>query len=183
MINSLRPHGLYGLPGSSVHGIFQARILEWVAISFSRRSSWPRDWTWVSRIIGRCFTIWATGEVTLVQSLVLLAAFLWSCSVYLTLPRLIVLNLIEIIAKLNEMVHHESLGMYIAHSKHSVSQEAGQVVWYSHLFQNFPVYCDPHTQRLWHSQSSRNRCFSGTFLLFPWSSRCWQFDLWFLCLF
>ena len=43
------------------------------------------------------------------------------------------------------MVHHESLGMYIAHSKHSVSQEAGQVVWYSHLFQNFPVYCDPHT--------------------------------------
>ena len=50
-------------PGSSVHGIFQARILEWVAISFSRRSSWPRDWTWVSRIVGRRFTIWATREV------------------------------------------------------------------------------------------------------------------------
>ena len=33
------------LPGSSVHGILQARILEWVAISFSRGSSWPRDWT------------------------------------------------------------------------------------------------------------------------------------------
>ena len=33
------------LPGSSVHGIFQARVLEWVAISFSRGSSWPRDWT------------------------------------------------------------------------------------------------------------------------------------------
>ena len=33
-----------------------------------------------------------------------------------------------------------------------VSQEAGQVVWYSHLFQNFPVCCDPHSQRLWHSQ-------------------------------
>ena len=31
------------------------------------------------------------------------------------------------------------------------AQEAGQVVWYSHLFQNFPVYCDPHSQRLWHS--------------------------------
>ena len=31
-----------------------------------------------------------------------------------------------------------------------VSQEAGQVVWYSYLFQNFPVYCDPHSQRLWH---------------------------------
>ena len=34
-------------PGSSVHGIFQARILEWVAISFSKESSWPRDWTQV----------------------------------------------------------------------------------------------------------------------------------------
>ena len=40
-------------PGCSVHGIFQARILEWVAISFSRRSSQPRDWTRVSRIVGR----------------------------------------------------------------------------------------------------------------------------------
>ena len=51
-------------PGSSVHGIFQARILEWVAISFSRRSSRPRDRNWVSRIVGRCFTFWATREVT-----------------------------------------------------------------------------------------------------------------------
>ena len=44
-------------------GIFQARILEWVAISFSRRSSRPRDWTQVSRIIGWRFTVWATREV------------------------------------------------------------------------------------------------------------------------
>ena len=51
------------LPDSTVHGIFQARILEWVAISFSRRSSWPRDWTRVSRIVGRRFTISATREV------------------------------------------------------------------------------------------------------------------------
>ena len=43
------------LPGSSVHGIFQARVLEWVAISFSRGSSWPRDRTWVSCIAGRRF--------------------------------------------------------------------------------------------------------------------------------
>ena len=50
------------LPGSSVHGIFQARVLEWVAISFSRESFWPRDWTQVSCIAGRCFTIWATRE-------------------------------------------------------------------------------------------------------------------------
>ena len=53
------------LPGSSVHGIFQARVLEWVAISFSRGSSQPRDQTWVSRIAGRSFTIWATREAPL----------------------------------------------------------------------------------------------------------------------
>ena len=50
------------LPASFVCGIFQARVLEWVAISFSRRSSQPRDWTWVSCIAGRRFTIWATRE-------------------------------------------------------------------------------------------------------------------------
>ena len=52
----------YSLPRSSVHGILQARILEWVAISFSRGSSRPRDQTQVSRIVGRCFTIWTTRE-------------------------------------------------------------------------------------------------------------------------
>ena len=50
------------LLGSSVHGIFQARILEWVAISFSRGSSHFREWTRVSHIAGRFFTIWATRE-------------------------------------------------------------------------------------------------------------------------
>ena len=50
------------LPGSFIHGIFQARLLEWIAISFSRGSSQPRDWTRVSQIAGRHFTIWATRE-------------------------------------------------------------------------------------------------------------------------
>ena len=50
------------LPVSSIHGIFQARVLEWVAISFSRRSSQLRDRTQVSCIAGRHFTIWATRE-------------------------------------------------------------------------------------------------------------------------
>ena len=50
------------LPGSSVHGIFQARVLEWVAISFSRGSFQPRDWTRVSRTAGRCFITWTTGD-------------------------------------------------------------------------------------------------------------------------
>ena len=49
-------------PGSSAHGILQARTPEWVAIPFSRGSSWPRDGTWVSRIVGRFFTVWATRE-------------------------------------------------------------------------------------------------------------------------
>ena len=59
--NSLRPHGLY-LQGSSIHGIFQARILEWVAISFTRGSSQSRDRTRVSHTAGRLFTIWATRK-------------------------------------------------------------------------------------------------------------------------
>ena len=50
------------LPVSSVQGIFQARILQWVAISFSRESFWPRDQTWVSCIPGRFFIVWATRE-------------------------------------------------------------------------------------------------------------------------
>ena len=55
-------------PGSSVHGILQARILEWVAISFSWGSSWPRDRTQVSRISGRCFNLWATREAPIANS-------------------------------------------------------------------------------------------------------------------
>ena len=49
-------------PGFSIHGILQARILEWVAISFSGGSSPPRDWTLVSFITSRFFTLWATRE-------------------------------------------------------------------------------------------------------------------------
>ena len=49
--------------GSSVHGMLQARIQEWVAISFSRESSWPRDQTQVPSIAGGFFTDWATREV------------------------------------------------------------------------------------------------------------------------
>ena len=53
------------LPGSSVHGIFQARILVWIATSFSRGSSPPRDQTQVSCIEGRFFTNWAMREALL----------------------------------------------------------------------------------------------------------------------
>ena len=59
--NSLWPHDC-SLPSFSVHGIFQARVLEWVAISFSRGSSQSRDRTWIASVAGRCFTIWTTRE-------------------------------------------------------------------------------------------------------------------------
>ena len=52
----------YSRPGSSVHEILQARILEWVAISFSRGSCWPRNQTHISCIAGRLFTDWAVRE-------------------------------------------------------------------------------------------------------------------------
>ena len=56
------------LPGSSIHGIFQARVLEWVAISFSRGPSRPRDRTQVSHIAGRHFTVWATREAQIYKT-------------------------------------------------------------------------------------------------------------------
>ena len=46
-------------PIEIVHGILRGRILEWVAIPFSRESSWPRNWTGVSYVAGRFFTSWA----------------------------------------------------------------------------------------------------------------------------
>ena len=50
------------LPGSSVHGILPVKMLSWVAISFSRGSSQPRDWTPVACIGSRFFAVWATRE-------------------------------------------------------------------------------------------------------------------------
>ena len=69
----------------TVLGILQASILEWAAFPFSRGSSWPRNWTRVSRIAGGFFTSWATREAQNVQQgsgeqkdrPVLLATSLW----------------------------------------------------------------------------------------------------------
>ena len=52
----------YSPAGSYVHGILQARIMEWVAIFFSRGSSQPKDQAQVSRSAGGFFTIWAARE-------------------------------------------------------------------------------------------------------------------------
>ena len=72
-------------PGSSVHGILQARILEWVAISFSRGSFQPRDWTQVSWIAGRFFDIWATREALANNKDSIKSSELKSCE-YLIIP-------------------------------------------------------------------------------------------------
>ena len=69
----------YSLPGFSVHGILQARILEWIAIPFSRGTSNLRDWTLVSCITGWFFTIWATGKSYCVVGIEQLKDFWWSC--------------------------------------------------------------------------------------------------------
>ena len=61
-----------GLPGSSAHGIFQARILEWIAIPFSRGSSQPRDGTQISCITGRFFTIGATRDHTCIKTMLII---------------------------------------------------------------------------------------------------------------
>ena len=65
LLSRVRPCNLMDccLPGSSVHGILQARILEWVAIPFSRGSSWPRDRIWIFWIVSRFFfIIWIIRE-------------------------------------------------------------------------------------------------------------------------
>ena len=69
-------------PGSSVHGILQARILEWIAFPFSKGSSKPRDRTLVSHTAGGFFTSWATREaqkVLLFKPYVILLTYPFLC--------------------------------------------------------------------------------------------------------
>ena len=63
-----------------------------------------------------------------------------------------------------------------------ISQEAGQVFWYSHLLKNFPQFVVIHTVKGFDIVNKAD-FFSRTLLLFWWSSGCWKFDLWFLCLY
>ena len=102
------------LPGSSIHGIFQAKVLEWVAIFFFRESSWPRDWTQVSRIR---FTVWAISEVIIYWVAILFMNLLpKSASVfpfgneYCVLKEiLMVLHILTDICGMEGNVNHESL--------------------------------------------------------------------------
>ena len=82
-------------PGSSVHGIYQA-IMEWVAISFSRGSSQPRDLTQVSRIAGRCFNLCITREafdpVILYFVSCLMMHLILLCTFYFYLPSVYIIG-------------------------------------------------------------------------------------------
>ena len=88
------------LPGSSAHGILQARILQWVAIPFSRESSQPRDRTQVSHIAGGFFTLWATREAmfsihidTILFNIYMVSIFSEMICSYMFILRKIILNL------------------------------------------------------------------------------------------
>ena len=70
------------LPSFSVRGIFQATVLEWVAISFSRGSSQPRDQTWVSCIADSRFTLWATREALRCEYWIHLTVDSWKYSFF-----------------------------------------------------------------------------------------------------
>ena len=110
--DSLRPHDC-SLPGSSTHGISQARVLEWVAISFSRGSSQPRDRTRVSCIAGRRFTIWTTRE----------AVKIWSYPYNLNME----LGLFQFVYffSLWVVVAFSSCGAWVSHCSGSSLQNAG----------------------------------------------------------
>ena len=82
------------LPGSTIHGIFQARILEWAAISFSRGSSQPRGWTRVSCIADRRFTIWATREASSVILISVIILFSSNISALYLVPFITSLTLL-----------------------------------------------------------------------------------------
>ena len=77
------------MPGSSSHGVFQARILEWIAISSSRGSSWSRDWTPVSWVAGRFFTSEPPGKPYLLNNCILVI-----CNYYIKLLCYILIILI-----------------------------------------------------------------------------------------
>ena len=74
--DSLQPHELYSLLGSSVHGVLQTRILEWVAISFSGGSSQPRVWT----LAGRFLTTSTTWEVIYIYDFIYIYIYKVSCN-------------------------------------------------------------------------------------------------------
>ena len=113
-------------PGSSVHGISQAGILEWVAISFSRGSSWPRDWTCISYVCctGRWILYhWANGEARVIRApnkIKKECYLLWSCLVD---SRRMLLFMVEQVF----LLMREVWSMYTADTQYIVGERGGSV--------------------------------------------------------
>ena len=161
--------------GSSVSGILQVRILEWVARASSRGSFWPRDWTWVSHALtGSFFTSSTSWDVP--RKLILLSHIMRPLLPDNTQPCYTPFPVLK-------QSPLPSLILACFLSCIQVSQETGRVVWYSALFQNFLQFVVIHAVR---GLSVVNDAEADIFLQFPllspWSNECWQFDLWFLCL-
>ena len=98
---SLRPVDC-STPSSSVHGILQARILEWVAISFSRGSSQPRDRTQFSHIAGRCFNLCTTREALCIT----VVSFVFNC-IYSIISKLICISFGKVIYLVHLHAHRK----------------------------------------------------------------------------
>ena len=112
-------------PCSSIHGIFQARVLEWVAISSSRGSSQPRDQIQVSCIAGRCFTAWAIREAwTQIPTLPCNDCVILDESLNLSVPQFLQLGNedntiyhIRLLSSLCERIHLKYLALSLGWSK------------------------------------------------------------------
>ena len=86
-------------PISSVNGILQARILQWVAIPISRGSSWSRDQTCIFCIAGRFFTIWATREALLLSVVMPNSHSMWHLLITLSVWLAVFILLIDLFFK------------------------------------------------------------------------------------
>ena len=113
----------YSLPGFSVHGILQARILEWVAISFSRGPSRPRDWSWVPCITDRYFTVWALKSYSIPGALLSTLIFL------LLIRTTLLMVLVVLIIYSWENQHREMSSFVLFGSQRQRVEELGSGCW------------------------------------------------------
>ena len=143
------------LLGSSVHGIFQARILEWVAVSFSRGYFWPRDRTCVSCIAGRFFTTVPPGKHQVPVMLMLLVFYTSNSKVllrddlhvikftFINTPILII-NRSILFSKFIELCNHHNPMLECLHYPSKISNDR---------FQLLPIPTSSPRQRLIHFPS------------------------------
>ena len=126
------------LPGSSVHGILQARILEWVAIPFSKGSSQPRDGTCISCIGRQVLYHWATGETQVIFfSSVQFSSVAQSCLTLIFLLGSQFKTCISCISR--QVLYHWATGETQVFQFSSVQLLSHVRLWYSYLVSNLKV--------------------------------------------